>query len=362
MIPTVDTTTVRILDSAEETRQALVHDLDDARSVSIAVAFAKSSAWKAVDLQEWCAGGRALRLVAGTDFELTDLDVLRDLGARPNTHCKVMHSSATSAGVFHPKLYLIERERSVVAFVGSSNLTFGGLHANVEANVRVEGAASAQPIRDALRAFESYFSHELATELSPGFAERYDELRAIRARSAGVAYQAETTARQQLRVAENLLLAEYRGRVAARRWLLVTTPANFAVCMRTGTWGRQNEREARAYARGDVFFFHVTGRGEIAAMGMFTGEPYHDENPLWRDMDRRGAFPWRVRFIPLGELRVGIPTRATLAPLRPGAPKRWFNGFIQQSHSLESADFDALRTAFESALRSDAALANGGLG
>ncbi|MBX3270877.1 MAG: hypothetical protein KF729_11495 [Sandaracinaceae bacterium] len=64
--------------------------------------------------------------------------------------------------------------------------------------------------------------------------------------------------------------------------------------MRTGTWGRQNEREARAYAPGDVFFMHVTGRSEVVAMGMFTGEPYHDESPLWREMDDRGAFPWRI--------------------------------------------------------------------
>lgn len=124
--------------------------------------------------------------------------------------------------------------------------------------------------------------------------------------------------------------------------------------MQHGTWGRKNEREARACAPGDVFFMHVTGGGGVRTMGMFTGEPYFDDvDPLWRDMDGKGAFPWRIRFVPLGELRVGIPTKAVLEPLHVGAAKNWFHGFIQASHSLDPADFEALRAAFEPALRAD---------
>jgi hypothetical protein len=112
----------------------------------------------------------------------------------------------------------------------------------------------------------------------------------------------------------------------------------------------------RAYSPGDAFFFHVTGRSEIVGMGMFTGEPYHDEAPMWQDMDSRGAFPWRMRFIPLGELRVCLPTKEILQPLRPGAPKHWFHGFIQASHSLDAADFHALRAAFEQSTRGHGSL------
>jgi HKD family nuclease len=349
--------TVRVMESGEAMGRALARDLDGARSVSIAVAFAKPSAWSAVDLRAWCRDDRSLRLVAGTDFEITDLDVLRDLGARPNAQCKVMHSAARAATAFHPKLYLIERERSVVAFVGSSNLTLGGLGTNVEANVRIEGEPDAAPIVEARRAFESYFEHELATVLSPEFAARYEELRALRARARTTLYEVEEPAREHLRVAENLLLGDYRARVANKRWLLVTSAENYRICMQHGTWGRKNEREARACAPGDVFFMHVTEGGGVRAMGMFTGEPYFDDvNPLWRDMDGKGAFPWRIRFVPLGELRVGIPTKAVLEPLHAGAAKNWFHGFIQASHSLDTADFDALRAAFEPALRADRGL------
>jgi hypothetical protein len=120
--------------------------------------------------------------------------------------------------------------------------------------------------------------------------------------------------------------------------------------MRLKVWGRQNEREIRAYSPGDVFFFHVTGRSRIAAFGMFTGEPYRDEKAIW-GADPRGVFPWRIKLEPLGELRNGISTKEVLATLRKGAPKNWFHGFIQQSHALDIEDFGALKTAFEKALR-----------
>jgi hypothetical protein len=70
----------------------------------------------------------------------------------------------------------------------------------------------------------------------------------------------------------------------------------------------------------------------------------------------KGSFPWRVSFVPLGELRTGIPTKDILVARRSGAPKNWFNGFIQASHSLEHGDFEALRSAFESAQRLEAGL------
>jgi hypothetical protein len=75
-----------------------------------------------------------------------------------------------------------------------------------------------------------------------------------------------------------------------------------------------------------------------------------DPRPLWPTSER-GMFPWRIRFISLGLLGLGIPTREVLAPLRMAAPARWFHGFIQQSHALSDADVEALREGFEAALR-----------
>ena len=88
------------------------------------------------------------------------------------------------------------------------------------------------------------------------------------------------------------------------------------------------------------------------AFGMFSGDPFYDRTPLWPP-DRRGVFPWRIRLVPLGELRAGIATRDVLAPLRPWAPRNWFHGFIQQSHELAADDFEVLRGQVEKAVRLD---------
>jgi hypothetical protein len=90
-------------------------------------------------------------------------------------------------------------------------------------------------------------------------------------------------------------------------------------------------------------------------MGMFTGPSFHDSAEVWKNMGK-GSFPWRRKFVVLGELRTGIPTRKVLEPLRVGASKNWFHGFIQSSHSLSPTDFAVLHGAFERALRQEVGL------
>jgi hypothetical protein len=51
-------------------------------------------------------------------------------------------------------------------------------------------------------------------------------------------------------------------------------------------------------------------------MGMFTGTPYRDDAAIWQEMGK-GSFPWRIKFVTLGELRTGVDTKATLATLPP---------------------------------------------
>lgn len=346
-----------LLGSAAEMGERLRRDLASARRASIAVAFAKESALSVVDLAGWCAPERELRLLAGTDFLLTDLGLLDRLGPLPGASCRVFHGALASAGsarpTFHPKLYLLEEDDRVIAYVGSSNLTRGGLAQNIEANVRIEAPANDATIVQATRMFGELFDGEFATPLSAEFAARYREMQEAQ-RRAMLTYPTEHD-RTRLRVAETLLVARYRSEVASTRWLLVVTPENYAVCMRTGTWGRQHEHQIRQYRPGDVFLFHVTeGRG-VATMGMFTGDAYFDDAPLWREM-QGGAFPWRIRFVALAELRTAVPTREVLEPSRQGAPKNWFQGFIQASHALSAADFEMLRHSVEQAAREDAGL------
>ncbi len=62
------------------------------RGLSVAVAFAKQSALGAVNVEEWCAPDRKLDVLAGTDFFLTELDLLRRLEKRPHATCRIFHT------------------------------------------------------------------------------------------------------------------------------------------------------------------------------------------------------------------------------------------------------------------------------
>lgn len=342
---------VEVLGHDEAMGERLRADLKDTRRLSMAVAFAKESALQVVDLERWSRRDRELRLLAGIDFTLTELSLLRRLEPLPGATCRIFVSS--EAACFHPKLYVLDKADRRVVYVGSSNFTQGGLAGNIEANVRLEAPVSAPEIEKPARLFERLFNSEFSAELSPEFEARYREMQEARRQALARAPSKMTL--DLLHAAENLLLGAYRTRTANRRFLLVVNPTNYAICMRTLTWGRQHRHEIEAYHASDVFFFHVTGGRGIAAMGMFHGDPYYDETSLW-PASRRGVFPWRIRFKPFGDLKTGINTRATLEPLRPGAPSHWFNGFIQQSHALEQRDFAALHRAFEVALRLDQGL------
>jgi HKD family nuclease len=343
--------TIDLLPHESAMADRLGEDLRDARGLSIAVAYAKESALRAIDLEAWAREDRSLRLLAGTDFALTELRLLRRLEPRPGVACRVFHGLAGSN--FHPKLYVIDKADRRIAYVGSSNLTLGGLRGNVEANVRIEAPLSARAAEEPTAMFASLFESEFSTPLTSEFEARYNELQ--EQQRVAVARQFDGSAAGRLRAAEALLVAQHRVAAAARRQLLVVNPDNYALCMQYRTWGHQHEREINAYQAGDVFLFHVTqGRG-IAAMGMFTGPPYHDGAEVWKNMGK-GSFPWRRRFVVLGELRTGIPTREVLEPLRVGAPRNWFHGFIQASHSLSAADFAALHGVFERALRQEVGL------
>jgi HKD family nuclease len=337
---------VSILPDARTFSDAFARDLSGASGLAVAVAFAKESVLSAVDIETWCKGGRRLRLLAGTDYALTELDLLHRLQRTGAAECRVFHS--VGGRMFHPKLYIMDKGPTRVAYVGSSNFTRGGFFANIEANARLAGPSDAPEIGEASRLFESLFSGEFATPVTPQFEADYRELQ--EAFRVAQRYRGLDEALSRLRVSENLVLSAYRARTALGRWLLVVSPENFDICMRTGLWGRQQQAEAEAYRPGDLFVFHVTSGRGIGALGMFTGPPFYDPTPLWPG-NSRGVFPWRIRFVILAEVRTGIPTRVVLEPLRIRPPKNWFHGFIQQSHALSDTDFAALMGALQEQLR-----------
>jgi hypothetical protein len=118
-------------------RLELLHRISDAVHVPNAVfeEVVHKGAGRPGSVEGWCRPGRRLRLLAGTDFALTELELLRRLELTGQAHCRILHS--VGPGIFHPKIYLIDKGARRVVYVGSSNLTRGGLQENVEACMRL---------------------------------------------------------------------------------------------------------------------------------------------------------------------------------------------------------------------------------
>jgi len=144
--------------------ERLCEDLDSSERAAIAVAFAKRSALTRVALDDWCADGRKLELVAGTDFALTELELLERLSRRTGARCRVFHKAAART-VFHPKLYVLDQPSTAsrIAYVGSANLTSGGLHHNFESVVRMAGPRDHPSLLSAEAMFSGWFDSEYAT-------------------------------------------------------------------------------------------------------------------------------------------------------------------------------------------------------
>jgi len=338
--------TIELLRHGREMGARLAEDLGQAQRLCVAVASAEASALSHLDLVGFVRRGGELRLVTGTDGYATESEFFRRIEGFGGARCRIYH--ALRGAAFHPRLYVLDKGERRVAYVGSSDLGAGGLLLDVVVNVRIEGQASESELERPMRIFEELFWSELALPAPSPFEDEYESLRS--ARKSALLRAPDPALEERLSAAIARRIGEERGRAAARRHLLVVTPKNYALCLATKSFGRKKQVELERYGRGDPFFFHVTGRGKgLRAMGMFVGEVYRDEGAPFRAMDG-GAQPFRRKFILLGELAKEIRTRPILESLRPRAPKHWFNGFVQDSHSLSNEDFEALRTAFVKAL------------
>ena len=103
-----------------------------------AVAFVKSSGVRHL-AESLAAFGRSGRIdiVVGIDHGGTSYEGLRDLmaAAGPNARLAIFHNRLPYT--FHPKVYLFKSRSSGEIFMGSGNLTEGGLFTNYEAGVRL---------------------------------------------------------------------------------------------------------------------------------------------------------------------------------------------------------------------------------
>lgn len=106
--------------------------------IQIMSAFASGSAIEALEplFDVFLADGNSIELIVGIDRKGTSRDAISRLYELSHAYtqqvtCQVFHAPSRSA-IFHPKLYLYHRGKTLSAVTGSANLTLGGLAHNFE--------------------------------------------------------------------------------------------------------------------------------------------------------------------------------------------------------------------------------------
>lgn len=107
--------------------------------------------------------GTDLRFVIGIDLGGTSREVLEEL-LRWGCTTYIFHNSLSRA-TFHPKVYLLEKEAAAILFIGSNNLTDGGLYTNYEVTTRYDFSfpRDSQEYGDALATLDRFLNPQGVT-------------------------------------------------------------------------------------------------------------------------------------------------------------------------------------------------------
>lgn len=315
--------------------------------VRVAVAFSRLSGVELLpELRDYVEGGGRFRLLAGTDFELTDLESVLALDRPPTAECRVYceRGLGVERRNFHPKIYLFERQDEVVACVGSSNLTGGGLLKNVEANLLVKGGEGESPIRELREFHETLWGSPWSLRVTPDFRSRYAEAqarrRAIESRVWHETDYGRASRGLQRIVAETVLT--YGQPADTRTWLLITSPENYLRNIDGRIWGDEKQGRISRVRTGDLIYFYVTRPlHAIGAVGLVTGNPYEDRTPYWSDR----LYPYRFRFELLVRCVPPIPIRPLVSQLElfRRDPEQWGQRLQRSAVELSPSDAALLR-------------------
>ena len=130
-------------------------------------------------LEQLGARGGRVRVITSTYMNITQPEALRELDRIEGVECR-LHLAEAGEG-FHPKFYLFLGERPR-CWVGSSNLSRGGIALNVEANLAQRDTDGVARVR---RLFETLWVRDDVVPLQTSLLEEYGSVfrRASRART-----------------------------------------------------------------------------------------------------------------------------------------------------------------------------------
>ena len=150
----------------------LAKELQEARSVWLATAYARMSGWRLIE-KPLLAGNATLHLLAGTDHHLTQPELLRTWKALSKPGKIEARAFTERDTTFHAKVLLVATgDNRHFAIVGSANLTEGGLLNDIECSLFTESPGDVQEISGwFLHAFRR--ANPIDDDLLRDYAEQY---------------------------------------------------------------------------------------------------------------------------------------------------------------------------------------------
>lgn len=141
--------------------------LRTSNQIDIAVSFVRCTGLQLIidDLRRFLADGGTARVLTSTYMGITQPDALRTLLRLDGLAVRVQQSDTG----FHPKMYLFN-QRQAQCWIGSSNLSKGGIASNLEANLLTDNP---QTVAEARLGFEKLWSRPDVFEIDTDWLDRY---------------------------------------------------------------------------------------------------------------------------------------------------------------------------------------------
>lgn len=150
------------------------------------------------EINECLGNNGKIEFLLGLDFRITDPKVLKILFrmARSGLNLKLFCFSdlwADDTPVYHPKIYLVNRGKTAIISIGSSNLTAGGLRDNVEVNAVIEASMKEEVVSDIYGIYSRLKFQRGRFEPDLTYIEHYEEAYEIVQRKSVEALKGKTT-------------------------------------------------------------------------------------------------------------------------------------------------------------------------
>lgn len=125
--------------------------IENSEEITICIAFLKCSGLNYL-IEKLNEKKAKAKFYVGLDFYLTEPIALRQLINFGHTLFLTKKSKVT----FHPKIFYFKTKKNITVFVGSSNLTSGGLQTNFETSVFFQSVANSKIDNELKKTFDSF--------------------------------------------------------------------------------------------------------------------------------------------------------------------------------------------------------------